>query len=62
MCITLVPAASMACASASTSMAMNGAVRLRLEILTTSFLICHNCGDYVLMPTGSGGDNRMPKS
>ena len=47
----------MACASASTSMAMNGAVRLRLEILTISFLICHSGGSYVLMPAGSGHDN-----
>jgi hypothetical protein len=41
MWITLPPRASSACAAASTSMAMKGAVWLRLEIFTISFLICH---------------------
>jgi predicted Zn-dependent protease len=41
-------------------MAMKGAVWLRLEILTISFLICHSSGCYVLMPTGSGGGNKTP--
>jgi cytidine deaminase len=39
-------------------MAMNGAVWLRLEILTISFLICHSGGVYVLMPAGSAHDNK----
>jgi hypothetical protein len=33
-------------------MAMNGAVRLRLEIRTIGFLICHSGDGYVLMPAG----------
>jgi hypothetical protein len=61
MWITLRPPASSACASASTSIAMKGAVWLRVEILTISFLICHSGNGYVLMPAGSGDDNRMQK-
>jgi len=60
--LTLAPAASMACASASTSMALNGAVWLRVEILAISFLICHSEGGYVLMPAGSGHASKTAKT
>jgi predicted Zn-dependent protease len=39
-------------------MAMNGAVRLRLEILTISFLICPVTGGYALMPSSARSGNR----
>jgi predicted Zn-dependent protease len=39
-------------------MAMKGAVRLRLEILTISFLICHVAGGYALMPSDACPGNR----
>jgi len=52
----------MACASASTSMALNGAVWPRVEILAISFLICHSEGGYVLMPAGSGHASKTAKT
>jgi hypothetical protein len=38
---------------------MKGAVWLRLEILTMSFLICHSGAGYDLMPGGPRINNRV---